>query len=173
MRAITQLSRIIFAGIILLVVSANSFAGQFTVTRVTDGDTIKVSGNGESKITVRLVGIDAPETSKKKNKPGQPYSKKSTKHLAGLVLNKSVTVKSYGTDRYGRILGVVIVNGKNVNIEMVKAGLAEVYRGKPPSGFDLKPYLNAEAGAKKTGIGMWSLGDNYISPKQWRRMHKK
>jgi endonuclease YncB( thermonuclease family) len=172
MRVINQFSRIFFAGIILLVVSANSLAGQFNVTRVTDGNTIKVSDNG-SNITVRLVGIDAPETSKKKNESGQPYSKKSTRHLAGFVLNKSVTVKSYGTDRYGRTLGVVFVNGQNVNIEMVKVGLAEVYRGKPAKGLDMNPYVDAEAGAKKAGIGMWSLGDKYISPKEWRRMHRK
>ena len=147
-------------------------AGQFKVTRVTDGDTVKVAGNGEN-MTIRLVGIDAPETSKKKNQPGQPFSRKSTKYLANLVLNKSVEVKSYGTDRYGRTLGVVFVDGKNVNLEMVKAGLAEVYRGKPAGGLDLEPYWKAEAEAKKAGIGMWSLGDKYISPKEWRRMHKK
>ena len=51
-------------------------------------------------------------------------------------MSKSV---SYGTDRYGRTLGVVYVDGKNVNLEMVKAGLAEVYRGKPAPGFDNGP----------------------------------
>jgi len=164
-----------FSGIIvivfLLAVSASSLAGQFKVTRVTDGDTVKVSNN-DLKLTIRLVGIDAPEISKKKNQPGQPFSRKSTKYLTNLVLNKSVEVKSYGTDRYGRTLGVVFVDGKNVNLEMVKAGLAEVYRGRPAKGLDVKPYWNAEAEAKKTGIGMWSLGDKYISPKEWRRMHK-
>ena len=88
-------------------------------------------------------------------------------------MNKSVDVKSYGTDRYGRTLGVVFVGGKNMNLEMVKAGLAEVYRGKPAGGLYLKPYWNAEAEAKKAGIGMWSLQDKYISPKEWRRMHRK
>jgi endonuclease YncB( thermonuclease family) len=88
-------------------------------------------------------------------------------------LNKSVDVKSYGTDRYGRILGVVFVGGKNVNLEMVKAGLAEVYRGKPAGGLDLEPYWKAEAEAKKADIGMWSLGDKYISPRKWRWMQKK
>ena len=82
-------------------------------------------------------------------------------------------MKSYGTDRYGRILGVVFVSGKNVNLEMVKAGLAEVYRGRSANGLDVKPYWNAEAEAKKAGIGMWSLGGKYISPKEWRRMHRK
>ena len=172
MRVINRYSWVIVIVVFLLAVSASSLAGQFKVTRVTDGDTVKVAGNGE-KMTIRLVGIDAPETSKKKNQPGQPFSKKSTNHLAGLVLNKSVEVKSYGTDRYGRTLGVIFVGEKNVNLEMVKAGLAEVYRGKPAKGLDLKPYWDAETEAKKTGIGMWSLGDKYISPKEWRRMHRK
>ncbi len=168
----TFMNRYLKIVLILLFLPAVSFGGQFIVTRVTDGDTIKIAADG-SKITVRLVGIDAPELSKKKHEPGQPFSRKSTKYLANLVLNKSVEVKSYGTDRYGRTLGVVFVGGKNVNLEMVKAGLAEVYRGKPAGGLDLKPYWKAEAEAKKAGIGMWSLGNKYISPKEWRRMHRK
>ena len=172
MRIINRYSRVIAIVVLLLTISASALAGQFKVTRVTDGDTVKVAGNGE-KMTIRLVGIDAPETSKKKNEPGQPFSQKSTKHLAGLVLNKSVEIKSYGTDRYGRTLGVIFVGEKNVNLEMVKAGLAEVYRGRPANGLDIKSYWNAEAEAKKAGIGMWSLGAKYISPKEWRRMQKK
>jgi micrococcal nuclease len=172
MMAINRYSGIIVVVVCLLVVSVNSLAGQFRVTRVTDGDTIKITGT-DVKITIRLVGIDAPETSKKKNQPGQPFSRKSTNYLASLVLNKSVEVKSYGTDRYGRTLGVVFVGDKNVNLEMVKVGLAEVYRGRPANGLDLKPYWDAEAGAKKAGIGVWSLGDKYISPKEWRRIHRK
>jgi endonuclease YncB( thermonuclease family) len=157
---------------IFIAIPAICFAGQLKVVRVTDGDTIKVVNNGKAS-TIRLVGIDAPETSKKKNQPGQPFSRKSTRYLANLVLNKSVEVKSYGTDRYGRTLGVVFVDRKNVNLEMVKAGLAEVYRGKPAGGLDLEPYWNAEAEAYKAGIGVWSLRDKYISPKEWRRNHKK
>jgi hypothetical protein len=77
----------------------------------------------------------------------------------------------YGNDRYGRTLGVVYVDGKNVNLEMVKAGLSEVYRGKPAKGFDNGPYQKAEDEARCAGIGMWSLGDKYISPKDWRKTH--
>ncbi len=43
------------------------------------------------------------------------------------------------------------------NAELIKAGLAEVYRGKPPRGFDLKPCSQAEAEAKKAKRGIWSL----------------
>jgi endonuclease YncB( thermonuclease family) len=157
---------------ILLVFPALSFAGQFKVVRVYDGDTLKAAGH-DIEIKVRLVGIDAPETSKKKREPGQPYSQKATKHLVSLVLNKIVDVKGYGTDRYGRILGVVFVNGKNVNIEMIKAGLAEVYRGKQPKYLNIKIYQNTEAEAKEAKRGMWVLGDKYISPREWRRMQRE
>jgi endonuclease YncB( thermonuclease family) len=157
--------------IIETVISSTCFAAQYKCTRVTDGDTITVTQNG-FKTTIRLVGIDAPEKSRGKHKPGQPFSQKSTKYLAGLVLNKYVEIVSYGTDRYGRTLGVVYVNGKNVNLEMVKAGLAEVYRGKPAPGFDNGPYWDAEKKAQDAATGMWSLGDRYMSPREWRRMNK-
>jgi micrococcal nuclease len=168
----TLMNRYLKIVLILLFLPAISFAGQFKVTRVTDGDTIKVTGNG-SKITIRLVGIDAPETSKKKHETGQPFSQKSTKHLASLVLNKSVDVKSYGTGRYGRTLGVVFVNGKNVNLAMVKAGLAEAYKGRPAKGFDPQPYKIAEQEARRNKRGMWIQEDKYISPKDWRKQQKE
>jgi endonuclease YncB( thermonuclease family) len=157
---------------LILTTPVISFADQYKVTRVTDGDTINVVGNGHKEI-IRLVGIDAPETSKKKHEPGQPFSQKSTKYLASLVLNKSVDVKSYGTGRYGRTLAVVFVNGKNVNLEMIKAGLAEVYRGPPAKGLDLEPYWKAEKAAREAGRGMWSLGEKYVSPREWRRGKRK
>jgi micrococcal nuclease len=157
---------------ILLLVAANvCVAGQYKVYRVVDGDTFVVK-HGSVKLTIRLVGIDAPENSNNKRKDGQPFSRQSTQHLAGLVLNKTVDVKSYGADRNGRTLGeVFLLNGTNVNIEMVKAGLAECYRGKPASGLDMGPYWKAEEEAKTAKRGMWVLGDKYVSPRDWRRMH--
>jgi len=157
---------------LLLLVASTTFADQLRVVRVTDGDTIKAVVD-HMEIIVRLVGIDAPEKSRKKNEPGQPYSTKATKYLASLVLKKTITIKEYGTDRYGWILGVVFVNGTNVNLEMVKAGLAEVYRGRQPRYFNVKMYKDAETEAKNAGRGMWSLGDKYISPRDWRRMERR
>ncbi len=165
------LNRYLGIVLIFLFLPALSLAAQFKVTRVTDGDTIKVTNNGTTA-TIRLVGIDAPEKSRRKHQPGQPYSKKSTKLLGNLVLNKTVDIKSYGEGWYGRTLGVVHVDGMNVNLEMVKEGLAEVYRGRPAKGFDNEPYYKAEAEAREARLNMWSLGDKYISPKDWRKMQK-
>jgi len=147
------------------------FAGQFKVVRVCGGDSLTATGH-DIEIKVRLVGIDAPELKRGKHKPGQPFGQKAKRFLVAMVLNKKVFIKGYGSDRSNRILSVVYVDRKNVNLELVKAGLAEVYRGKPPRGFDLSPYLTAEAQAKSQRRGMWSQ-KNYISPRDWRKMNKK
>jgi len=156
---------------ILFLIPSILFAGQFKVVRVYDGDSLTATGH-DIKIKVRLVGIDAPELKRGKHKPGQPFGQKAKRFLVAMALNKKVFIKGYGTGPYNRILGVVYVDRKNVNLEMIKAGLAEVYRGRPPRGFDLSPYLTAEAQAKSQKRGMWSQGDKYVSPREWRRINK-
>jgi len=54
---------------------------------------------------------------------------------------------------------------------MIKAGIVDVYRGPPAEGFDNEPYQKAEKDARKAKLNMWSLGDKYISPREWRRVH--
>lgn len=147
-------------------------AGQYKVTRVYDGDTILCVGN-DTTLKVRLVGIAAPETSKNKRDLGQPYSQQAKKYLTDLVLNKNVDVKGYGVDKYNRLLGAMFQDSKNINLEMIKESLAEVYRGKPPKGFNIDLYNAAEKGTKEASKGMWSLGGKYISPKDWQKRGSK
>jgi endonuclease YncB( thermonuclease family) len=154
-----------------MILISSCLAFQYKCTRVADGDTITVISDGH-KFRIRLVGIDAPEKSRRKHEPGQPFSQKSTKYIASLVLNKFVDVVSFGEDRYGRTLGVVYIDDKNINLEMVRAGLAEVYRGKAANNFDKNPYIEAESEARKSGKGMWSIGDKYISPREWRKKNQ-
>ena len=102
-----------------------------TVLRVYDGDTILVSGPDGRRV-IRLLGIDAPETSKGKGEPGQPYSKKSRQYLAGLILNRAITVISFGNDRYDRTLAVIYQDGRDINHAMLRAGPACVPGRLPP-----------------------------------------
>jgi endonuclease YncB( thermonuclease family) len=90
------------------------FSGK--VISVTDGDTIKVLVDKET-VTVRLEGIDAPES-------GQSYGKKAKEALAELVAGKTVTVKATGKDRYSRTLGIVIVENVDANAKLVEDGWA-------------------------------------------------
>lgn len=142
-------------------------ADVYTVVKVYDGDSLLVDGHGRKR-QVRLLGIDAPETSKGKGQPGQPYSRKAQRYLAGLVLNRPVTLAVHGEDRYQRILAVVNCGGRDINRAMLEAGLAEVYRGRTPETFDKAPYLAVEAHARETRTGMWRQGADYVSPIRWK-----
>jgi micrococcal nuclease len=140
---------------------------SYTVLRVYDGDTILISGPDERKV-IRLLGIDAPETAKSKGEPSQPYSQKARRHLASLILKRAVTLVVYGEDRYHRTLAVVYCDTRDINHAMLQAGLAEVYRGRTPDGFDKAPYLKTEAEARQTQTGMWRQGADYVSPIRWK-----
>ncbi len=164
-------ARILVTALALSFVFSPAFAGEYTCNRVLDGDTIHLIGRN-AEITLRLFGIDAPETSKSKRDPGQPFSRVAERHLADLVLNKAVEFKSYGADRYGRTLAVVFVEGRDVNLDLLRAGLAEVYRGAPASGPQMASYREAEKQARSAGRGMWALGESYVSPREWRERHK-
>jgi hypothetical protein len=74
-------------------INGHLIAGENQVSRVVDWDTIIVV-HGSVKLKIRLTGIDAPEVSHAKNEPGQPFRQQSTKHLAGLVLNKVIPTPS-------------------------------------------------------------------------------
>ena len=95
-------------------------------TKVSDGDTITVEGVGK----VRLVGVNTPEK-------GVAGSDASTYFTKKLCLNREVSLDiddSKHTDKYGRTLAVVIVDGKNLNEMLLKEGLAEIMY-MPPSEF--------------------------------------
>jgi micrococcal nuclease len=124
------------------------------------------------ELTIRLAGIDAPERSNKKMGPGQSFSQEAAKYLAGLVLNESVELKECGVDRYGRILGIIVLQGTDINLEMLKMGFAEVYREKPVRGFDRAPYIAAQREAMEKKKGMWVQGLEYVSPRDWRRSQR-
>ena len=70
---------------------------------------------------IRHAAIDCPEKK-------QPYSQKAKQFTADLVAGKVVKVWEVDTDRYGRIVGFVFVNDKNLNKELLSAGLAWHYK---------------------------------------------
>jgi endonuclease YncB( thermonuclease family) len=170
--AFNSLSIFIFLAVfnIFLALPFSSFGDEFKVARVYDGDTIKVIENGE-EITIRLVGIDAPEISWIKHVPGQPYCLKAKEYLSNLVLDKVVNIKFYGKDDFENSLGEIFAEKVNVNIEMLKAGLAEVYRGKIAQNLEITAYRDAEKKAKEAVKGIWELRDQYFSPWDWREIY--
>ena len=146
--------------------------GNFEVLKVYDGDSIKVKGYNLIFI-VRLVGIDTPETGGSSH-TGQPFSAEAKEFLEKKIEGQKVVLKSYGMGGYNRQLAEVFINNININLEILKAGLAEVYKGKPAKGINKNLYYNAQSYAKKRHRGVWSLSSKeYKSPKQWRKEHPR
>jgi len=94
-------------------------AWEGTVTRVLDGDSIRVR-QGEQLVTIRLYGVDSPEY-------GQACWQEAKDGTSDLVQGKMVTVEPVEMDQYGRIVALVGVRGLSVNGELVRRGLAWVY----------------------------------------------
>ena len=124
---------------------------QGKVVSIADGDTVTVL-RGREQVKVRLNGIDAPE----KN---QSFGTKSKDALAALAFGNTVTVRSSGTDRYGRTLGVIVADGVNVNEQLVANGWAWHYKQYST---DAK-LAQLEASAKAGGKGLWA-DPNQSSP---------
>ncbi|MCK5836010.1 MAG: thermonuclease family protein [Desulfobacula sp.] len=143
----------------------------FRVVKVFDGDTIQVTGL-DLTFSIRLVGIDSPEIGYR-GQLGQPFGQQAKQYLMDLLTSKPVRLKSYGTGGYNRQLAEVFVEDKNLNMEMIRAGLAEVYTGKSPKQLDLKRYKTEELKARWAGKGIWTQGRSYTSPKQWRKEHPR
>lgn len=128
------------------------------VVGVADGDTFHCL-SGQEKTTIRLRGIDAPEKT-------QAYGRDARRFLSGLVLGKTVSVTVHGKDRYGRTLGRVNVNGRDVNHAMVAAGYAWVYRRYNEDA----AMLRAEAAARIGKSGLWADA-RPVNPADYRQRH--
>jgi micrococcal nuclease len=99
----------------------------------------------------------------------RPQEWEAEAHLKQLVEGKRVTVEIYHVDRYKRLLSTIFLDGKDINLAMIEAGLAEVYRG-PESGNPYKPlYQAAEEAVRSVKKGMWIQGDTYESPRAYRK----
>ncbi|WP_254772789.1 thermonuclease family protein [Nitrosospira multiformis] len=90
------------------------------VVKIADGDTVTVLDESKHQHKVSLIGIDAPERK-------QPFRTVSRQNLADLVFGKEVAVEWHKQDRYQRVLGKVLLNGQDVNLKQIKAGLAWHY----------------------------------------------
>ena len=149
----------IFSILVLFVLSQKEvMIGK--VVRVADGDTITVLVEGNKNERIRLSDIDAPEH-------GQDFSEKSRLYLADMVAGKIVRIEYKERDMYGRILGTVFINGKNVNEEMVRVGLAWEYKYNKN-----EKITELQQEAKEKKLNIWR-DKNPINPYDYRKSNQK
>jgi endonuclease YncB( thermonuclease family) len=152
---------LILALLLSPITHAETLSGR--VIAVTDGDTIKVLDTTNTHYKIRLSGIDAPEKR-------QPFGQVSKRSLSELIYDKQVNVEWSKKDRYQRIVGKVIVNGIDVNLEQVKRGLAWHYKKylKEQTSEDVVAYSQAELEAINSELGLW-VDKEPIAPWEWRK----
>ncbi len=136
------------------------------VVGVIDGDTVDVLDAGKVQHRIRLAGIDAPEK-------GMPYGQKSKQHLSDLVFGREVTVEGDKLDRYHRVVGKIVVNGRDANLAQVSSGMAWHYKQyqKEQSPADRQAYAEAEDQAHQAHKGLWADKEP-VPPWEWRKSHR-
>ncbi|MFA5921122.1 MAG: thermonuclease family protein [Methylococcaceae bacterium] len=127
------------------------------VVAVHDGDTVTLLIAGNQQVKIRLVQIDAPETS------GQAFGQRSQQSLSDIVFNKNVRVEKDTIDKYGRTVGTIFVDGLDANREQVKRGMAWAYRKYLHD----QSLLEVEDEARRAKIGLWS-DQNPMPPWEYR-----
>src|SRR5512141_2908898 len=138
-----------------------SAAETGVVEDVVDGDTLLVrTTGGEEAVTVRLIGIDAPERSHP-SLGKEFFSDEAATHLAALCRGKTVRMEKDAeeTDKYDRLLRYVFLpppDGRLLNEERLRAGMARSYARFPFSRKDA--FLAAEGRARRDGKGLWKDG---------------
>jgi endonuclease YncB( thermonuclease family) len=156
----------------VLLLTSTSYAGRIIegmVKAVYDGDTVLLTTREESRLKVRLYGIDAPET-KKPDKPGQPYGDVSKRTLMFKIMGRRVTAEIVDIDQYKRAVAVIRYEGRDINREMVADGMAWAYRQYLHAPYESE-YITSETRARSRRVGLWQ-DSNPQPPWEFRNGHK-
>ncbi len=163
----TRLAQILILSICSLATlqtaQADTLVGK--VVGITDGDTLTLLDQAHTQHKIRLAGIDSPE----KN---QAFGQVCKQSLSDLAFDRTVQVEWNKLDRYGRVIGKVLVDGQDANLEQIRRGCAWHYKQyqKEQSLEDRESYSQAEIGARDRKAGLWADKDP-IPPWDWRH-HK-
>jgi micrococcal nuclease len=127
-----------------------------TVVQTIDGDTVVVQFADGARDTVRLLGVDTPETHHP-TKPVQCFGPEAAAYTQRRLLGRRVTLERdvEARDRYGRLLMYVRVDGRRFNDELLQLGFARLLV-IPPNGAHARSMLAAELDAHAAGRGLWS-----------------
>jgi micrococcal nuclease len=154
------------AVVVVTVLAAASVAGwwagvqrrtaheQYRVVRVLDGDTIEVA-RGSYRDTVRLLGVDTPETHHPR-KPVQCYGPEAStfteRHLEGRLVELEDDVVR--RDVYGRRLAYVYVRGRRFEDVLLERGYARLLVIEPNHAY-ARGMLQEELAARRRHRGLW------------------
>jgi micrococcal nuclease len=131
-----------------------------SVVGVHDGDTLTGLTVDHHQVKVRLEGIDAPEL-------GQPFGKAAKRALSEKAFGNGAKIIVASHDQYGRVVGHVTVNGRDVGKDLVREGFAWC---DPRFNHD-KSLVAIEQGARRSRVGLWA--DKAPTPPWEYRKHRE
>lgn len=133
--------------------------------KISDGDTLSFRMKGDN-VRVRLVGIDAPESK-------QHYGRESAAQLKHCLQGNDIKVTYKKKDGYGRLLGKLVVDGRDCNYNQVASGAAWWYEdfANEQNIIDRQKYSHAHNYAKFKKLGLWGAGD-VVKPSEYRKANK-
>jgi micrococcal nuclease len=128
-----------------------------------DGDTISINYQGEEK-NVRFLLVDSPETSHPRMGE-QPFGREAKEYTSSIISNANKIELEFDIgpqkDKYGRLLAYVYVDGKMLQEELLKQGLARVAYVYPPNTRYVDQFKEIQKEAQQQGIGIWQV-ENYV-----------
>ena len=163
--------------LVVALASLPALAGTLVgkVVHVADGDTVTVLDAQRQQHRVRLIGIDAPEK-------GQDFGQRSKENLIRIAAGRQAEVVFSKRDRYGRIVGKVLVAPEgcvgacpkgDAGLRQIEAGMAWHYKqyANEQTIEDQRRYAEAEENARAKRLGLWGDTRMPVPPWEWRRQH--
>lgn len=131
------------------------------VSWVMDGDTLLLVPQGQKEpVKVRVDGIDAPESC-------QPGGEAAREAMIRLAMRKTVQLRAFGHDHYGRQVAQVSIDGVDLGAEMVRTGMAWAYRYRAGAG----PYAKLQKRAQEDQRGLFGASETAMTPAVFRKFH--
>jgi micrococcal nuclease len=130
-----------------------------TVIDTLDGDTIVVRTDDARTLTIRLLGVDTPETHHP-TKPVECFGPEAAAYTRARLFGQSVTL-AYDVERhdiYGRVLAYVSIDGKRCNDELLTLGYARLLV-IAPNGDHARTMLRSMLAARNAQRGLWGVCD--------------
>ncbi len=133
---------------------------NYTLLEVIDGDTIRVKNPEGKEQSVRMIGLDAPESTTMRYGYAECFGKEAANHLKLLLKDtKEVQIEvdptQTATDKYGRLLGYVVANGANLNQKMIEDGYGFEYTYNLPYKYQSE-FKSAQKIASEKKFGLWA-----------------
>jgi micrococcal nuclease len=137
------------------------FAGEVDFLSVVDGDTVRVSVDGEVEL-IRVAGINTPEIGGKYTEV-ECFGKKASEMASDFFKDvERVDYSFVEKDRYGRSVAFVYVDGVDFGAWMVEGGAAKVYNYAGRGFEGLGEYRRLEKSAKEADLGVWDCDNDYL-----------